>query len=248
MRAVAAGGPRRPASSRGRAAASSWRGRAVRPSGPWPASAPCRRRAPGGRRPTGPGTPSRRAPRRPCGSRAVPTPSSSAMPDRMRRSGSEAGLANTASKGRGAALPGDEGAGLVGRPGRPAGRRRPTRVTSVWRCSRLTTKRAASRAARKAAGSLVSSGSTPPTTRPPRSPLTSAATIALPSRPALAGQRVRRPTRRPASTRADASASRTSAGQQVGQAAGLDRAAVTGASRHPGEPGTGALRELERRR
>ena len=35
---------------------------------------------------------------------------------------------------------------------------------------------------------------------------------------------------------------RAAAGQQVGQAAGLDRAAVAGAARHPGQPGAGRAR------
>ena len=41
---------------------------------------------------------------------------------------------------------------------------------------------------------------------------------------------------------------RAAAGQQVRQAAGLDRAAVAGPARHPGQPGTGARGEPQRGR
>ena len=46
------------------------------------------------------------------------------------------------------------------------------------------------------------------------------------------------------STRADASDDRAAAGQQVGQAAGLDRAAIARPTRHPRQPGPGLRRQF----
>ena len=173
-------------------------------------------------------------------------PSSSAIPDRMRRSGSEAGLVKTAgnSRARPSHVTNVPALSVTGATGRTTSA---TRVTSVSRSSRLTTKPAASRAARKAAGSLVSSGSTPPTTSAPRSPLASAATIALPSRPALPG-RVSTPHAAATSTRADASATGRPPGSRLG------RAPASTAPRSPARRGTQArrapvvARELQRQR
>ena len=172
--------------------------------------------------------------RKPSGRPCPIAASSSAIPDSTRRSGSEDGLANTASKDRARAshvtkVPALSVTGATGRTTSA------TRVTSVSRSSRLTTKRAASSAARKAAGSAVSSGSTPPTTRPPRSPLRSAATIALPSRPTLAGSDST-PHAAARSTRAAASVTGRPPGSRLGSAP------ASTAPRSPARRGTQAMR------
>ena len=161
-------------------------------------------------------------------------PSSSAIPARTRTSGRALGLVKTASKVRG----------------------RPSQLTnmpalSVTAATGNTTSAAAGhvglaelegdheargveRRRGRPPGRLVSSGSTPPTTRPPSSPEASAATIASPSRPACSG-RVSTPQVVAASTRA--------AG--VGRpgdhrAAGVGRQPVSTAPRSPARRGTQA--------
>ena len=160
-------------------------------------------------------------------------PSSSAIPARTRASGRALGLTKTASNARTRPsqftnMPALSVTGATGKTTSAAA------VTSVSRCSRATTKLAASRAARNADGSAVSSGSTPPTTRPPSSPEDSAATIASPSRPALSGRLVDPP-----------GGGGVDAGRGVGRrddrrAGGSGRQPVSTAPRSPARRGTQA--------
>src|SRR4051794_2943334 len=142
-------------------------------------------------------------------------PSSSAIPASTRASGRALGLVNTASKGRVRPsqftnIPALSVTAATGKTTSAAA------VTSVSRSSRATTNRAAPRAARNAAGSEVSSGSTPPTTRPARSPEVRAATMASPSRPSPSG-RLSMPQAVAASTRAAASDSGRPPGSRFGR-------------------------------
>ena len=112
-------------------------------------------------------------------------------------------------------------------------------VTALTRSSRLTTNCAASRASSAAAGSGRSAGSTPAMTRAPISRAAVAARICKCHGPARTAVR-RSPCPRhlgPGRLVGDQPAAR----QHHGQGAGLDRAALAGPARHPGQLGTGLL-------
>ena len=92
-------------------------------------------------------------------------------------------------------------------------------------------------------GSARSAGSTPATTSAPSRPAAAAAMMPSVSRPGWLGMTPASRSHAPASSaRAAASVTEAAAGQQVGQAAGVDRAAVTGAPRHPGQLRAGTRR------
>ncbi len=166
------------------------------------------------------------------------------MPARTRRSGSDAGLPSTASNGRGrpsqvTKVPALSVTGATGNTTSAA------RVTSVSRSSRATTNDAAASASRKACGSAVSSGSTPPTTRPPSSPLIGRGHDRVGVAAGLLGQAVDAPGGGDVDP-GPGVGQRAAAGQQLGQAAGLDGTAVAGPARHPGQPGAGLRGQRDR--
>ena len=238
----AAGRRRRPASGRRRAAASTTRapGRRRSTSG---ASDRSRRSAVNGGALAVPGAdlrPSRPGPARRCGSRAG-VPSSSAMPASTRRSGSDDGSCSTLPNGRTrpSQLTNMPDLSVTGATGKTTSA---ARVTVGLRGPRGDHEAGGvDRGSRASAGSGRSARSTPPTTRPPSSPAAAAATIASPSRPAPSG----RSSTPQAVAEVDAGGGvgdRTATGQQVGQRTGLERAAVTGATRDPRQLGAGGRR------
>ena len=107
------GTSRRPASSRCRASASRWPARPGRPGRPAATPGPGCRAGSRARRPTDPSRPSGRAPRPRCGSRAAGPAPRRCRRGPGRRAG-RSGRRRPPSNSRGPALPGDEGAGLVG--------------------------------------------------------------------------------------------------------------------------------------
>ena len=177
----------------------------------------------------------RRAPRRRCGSRA-------ALPQLLGDAGQDAQVGQRGRVGEDRvegprpALPGDEHAGLVGRPGRP-GRRRRQRGSRRSRAARgrprTTPPRCAARVAAGSAGVVGVDAADRPGRRARRR--RSAATIASASRPAVSG-RWSTPQAVAASTRAAASATGRPPGSRLG------RQPVSTAPRSPARRGTQASR------
>ena len=170
------------------------------------------------------------------------------MPARIRRSGSEVGLREDRLERRGRGPPRSR----TCRPCRVTGATGNTtsaaRVTSVSRSSRRDhERRGLERGAGGRPGRRCRRGRRHRRRRPPSSPATAAATIASASRPAASGRRST-PQRGGGVDAGRGVGDRAAAGQQVRQAAGLDRAAVTGPTRHPGEPGAGLARPARPRR
>ena len=194
-----------------------------------------------GRRPTGPSPPSGRAPRRRCGSPGL-VPSSSAMPARMRRSGSDDGTSSTASKGRGrpSQVTNVPALSLTGATGKTTSA---TRVTSLSRSSRATTNDAAveRRTEGRGVGRVVGVDAAHDQA------VNLAGVDGGDDLVGVAAGRLGQAVDAPRGGGVDPGGSigdRTAAGQQVGQAPGLDRTPVAGASRHPGQLGAGLAAPL----